>query len=104
MKVLAIIPARGGSKGIINKNIQKIGGLPLIKHTIISAKKSKKIDKILISTDDRKILKISSSMGVEAPFLRPKKISSHTATSTSTPVFFFHWSSHSGTLRQVYIS
>ena len=41
MKVLAIIPARGGSKGIINKNIQKIGGLPLIKHTIISAKKSK---------------------------------------------------------------
>ena len=43
----------------LNKNIQKIGGLPLIKHTIISAKKSKKIDKILISTDDRKILKIS---------------------------------------------
>jgi CMP-N,N'-diacetyllegionaminic acid synthase len=81
MKVLAIIPARGGSKGIINKNIQKVGCLPLIKHTIISAKKSKKIDKILISTDDKKILKIASSMGVETPFLRPKKISSDTATS-----------------------
>jgi len=81
LKVLAIIPSRGGSKGIINKNIQKIGGKPLIEHTIISAKKSKKIDKILISTDDKKILKIAISMGVDAPFLRPKKISSDTASS-----------------------
>jgi len=76
MKVLAIIPARGGSKGIPLKNIKKLSGKPLIEYTINAALKSKKINKIIVSTDNEKIARISTSLGVEVPFLRPKKISS----------------------------
>ena len=75
MNVLAIIPARGGSKGILDKNIQKLGKKPLIEYSISSAKKSKKINKILVSTDSQKIVKIVESLGINVPFLRPKRIS-----------------------------
>jgi len=75
MKVLAIIPARGGSKGIPMKNIRKLAGIPLIEHTISVAKKSKIIDKILVSTDSNKIAYLAKSAGAEVPFLRPKKLS-----------------------------
>lgn len=75
MKILALIPARGDSKGIPNKNIQKIGGKYLIEYTINSAKRSKLIDKIIVSTDSKKIASISKKLGAEVPFLRPKKIS-----------------------------
>ena len=75
MKILAIIPARGGSKSIPFKNIQKLGKFPLITYTIESAKKSKKVNRIIVSTDDKKIAKIAEKCGVEVPFLRPKKIS-----------------------------
>lgn len=75
MRILAIIPARGGSKGVKLKNIQRFAGKPLIVHTILSAKNSKYIDKILVSTDNQKIAKIAKSAGAEVPFLRPKKIS-----------------------------
>ena len=76
MEVLAIIPARGGSKGIPMKNIQKLAGKPLISYTISAAKNSKLISKIIVSTDNKKIAKIAKASGVEVPFLRPKKISS----------------------------
>jgi len=73
MKVLAVIPARGGSKGIPKKNIQLVAGKPLIAYTILSAKRSRHINKIIVSTDDKKISDISHSYGAEIPFLRPKK-------------------------------
>lgn len=75
VKVLALIPARGGSKGIPQKNIQKLGGKPLIKYSILTAKRSNFIDRIIVSTDDKKIARISKLCGAEVPFLRPKKIS-----------------------------
>lgn len=62
MKVLAIIPARGGSKGIPLKNIQKLNGIPLIGHTINSAFESKKIDRIIVSTDNLRIKKLAELM------------------------------------------
>ena len=65
MKVIAIIPARGGSKGIEKKNIVNLAGKPLIAHTIEEALKSKKIDKIIVSTEDDEIAKISRNLGVE---------------------------------------
>ena len=74
MKILAVIPARGGSKGIYLKNIQKLAGKPLINYTINSAKKSI-VDKIIVSTDNEKIAKVSKTAGAEVPFLRPKNIS-----------------------------
>lgn len=75
MKVLGIIPARGGSKGIKLKNIQKLAGKPLITYSIQAATKSKQFDKIIVSTDNKKIANIAKNSGAEVPFLRPRKIS-----------------------------
>ena len=75
MKNLAIIPARGGSKGIRKKNIQTLRGLPLIAWTIRAAQRATTIDRIIVSTDDLEIAQISSTFNVEIPFIRPKEIS-----------------------------
>lgn len=75
MEILAIIPARGGSKGVPLKNIKKLNKIPLIEYSIIAAKKSKLINRVIVSTDNKKIAKISRELNAEVPFLRPKKIS-----------------------------
>ena len=79
LKILAIIPARSGSKSIKNKNILPYKGTPLIYHTIKTSKNSKLINKILVSTDSKKYQKLAIKFGAEAPFLRPKKISHDTS-------------------------
>lgn len=80
-KVIAIITARGGSKGLPGKNIIDLNGKPLIAWTIDEAKKSKYIDKLIVSTDCEEIEKISKKFGAEVPFLRPESLASDTATS-----------------------
>ena len=80
MSVLAIVLARKNSKGLKNKNIRFLDGKPLIYHTINLLKKSKMIDKIVVSTDSIKIQKIAIRYGAEAPFLRPKKLSTDRTT------------------------
>lgn len=78
-KFLVIIPARGGSKGIKNKNIVKLNGKPLISYTIEPALKLKKrslVDKVIVSTDSKRIADIAKKCCAEAPFLRPKKLAS----------------------------
>jgi N-acylneuraminate cytidylyltransferase/CMP-N,N'-diacetyllegionaminic acid synthase len=72
--VLAIIPARAGSKSIKNKNIVLLGGIPLIAYSITTAKKCNKIDKVIVSTDSHKIADIAKSYGADVPFLRPAKL------------------------------
>lgn len=72
-KILGIILARGGSKGIKDKNIVKFGNKPLIKWTFDAAKKSKKISRLVLSTDSKKIASIAKKNKIEVPFLRPKK-------------------------------
>lgn len=74
-QVLAIIPARGGSKRIPNKNIKELSGKPLIAYTIDEAKKSQYIDRMITSTDSEEIKKIAEHYGSEVPFLRPAEIS-----------------------------
>lgn len=74
-KILVVIPARSGSKGIKNKNLKKIGGLSLVEHSIKHAKKSKYIDLIAVSTDCKRIQKIAIAQKVWCNTLRPKKIS-----------------------------
>jgi len=81
MRTVAIIPARGGSKGVPLKNIRMMAGRPLIEYTISSAKNSKKIDRIIVSTDDKKIAQISKSLGAEVPFLRPKVLAQDDSSS-----------------------
>jgi len=83
MNLLAIIPARGGSKGIKNKNIKKLCGYPLIAWTILTAKKSKYIKQIVVSTDSKKIAKVSRKYGATVPFIRPKKYATDKASSFS---------------------
>ena len=72
---IAIIPARGGSKRIKNKNLLNFYGKPLIAYSIIAARKSKLFKRIIVSTDSKKIKKISEKYGAEVPFIRPKSIS-----------------------------
>jgi|APSaa5957512535_1039671.scaffolds.fasta_scaffold79812_2 CMP-N,N'-diacetyllegionaminic acid synthase len=73
MNILAIIPAREGSKGIPKKNIKKLVNKPLIAYTISEAKKSKFLSKIIVSTDSKKIEKIAKKLGSET-MIRPKKL------------------------------
>ncbi len=79
MEILGIIPARGASKRILNKNIKKFHGKPLMAWSIIAAKKSKSINRVIVNTDDKKIAEIARHYGAETPFLRPK----HLATDTT---------------------
>ncbi len=78
-KILAVIPARGGSKGIPRKNIVPINGKPLIQYSIDEARKSKYIDSLIVSTDDKEIAEISCQLGAEVPFLRPQNLAGDTA-------------------------
>lgn len=70
-KILAIIPARGGSKGVPRKNIRELAGKPLIAWTIEEAKKSKYIDRLILSTEDDEIIEVAKQYGCEVPFKRP---------------------------------
>ena len=80
-KVLAVIPARGGSKGLPGKNIRPLLGKPLIVWTIENAKESKYIDQICISTDSPEIAAVAESAGVKVPFLRPAELAGDKSTS-----------------------
>lgn len=75
MKVLKLILARGGSKGLPNKNIKKLIGKPLIQYSIEAAQKSNYGSEVFVSTDCPEIAKISKSCGANVPFLRPEKFS-----------------------------
>ena len=74
MKVLAIICARGGSKGVPGKNIRLLCGKPMIVYTIEVARRCKLIDRVIVSTDDTEIAKIARASGAEVPFLRPEEL------------------------------
>lgn len=80
-KLLAIVPARGGSKRLPNKNILKLGGRPMIEWTLDAASKSKYLDHIIVSTDSVEIAKVCRNKGVDVPFLRPEKLSTDDASS-----------------------
>ena len=90
-KVLALIPARGGSKGIKDKNIYPLCGKPLIAYSIDSAKRSKYIDEIVVSTDSIKIAEVAKNYGAYVPFLRPVELASDTAKSIDAIVHAIKW-------------
>ncbi len=78
-RLLAIIPARGGSKRLPGKNILDLAGKPLIAWTIEGALNSKYIDRVIVSTDNNKIASISKKYGVDVPFMRPKELATDEA-------------------------
>jgi len=80
MKVVALICARGGSKGLPGKNIRPLAGKPLIAHAIDTIKETKLIDRIIVSTDSDEIASVASSYGAEIPFMRPPELAQDTSS------------------------
>lgn len=78
-KILGLIPARGGSKGLPGKNIRPLYGKPLIAWTIEQGLTSKYLDELIVSTDDEEITEVSRGYGAEVPFLRPKELATDEA-------------------------
>lgn len=73
-RVLGVIPARGGSKGVPGKNIRHVNGKPLIAWTILQAQRSVFLDRLIVSTDDPEILSVSREFNCEAPFIRKQEL------------------------------
>lgn len=76
---LALIPARGGSRGIPRKNVRELGGKPLIAWTIEAALAAKGVERVVVSTEDEEIAAIARTWGAETPFMRPAELASDTA-------------------------
>lgn len=79
MRVLGVIPARGGSKGIPRKNLRLLGGKPLIAWTIEAARASARLDRTVLSTDDDEIAHVGRDFGADVPFRRPAELATDTA-------------------------
>lgn len=80
-RVVAIIPARGGSKGLPGKNIKRLSGLPLIAWTIKAAQQSEQVDRVVVSTDCEEIAAIAKEYGADVPFMRPAELATDSASS-----------------------
>ena len=80
MNIIAVIPARSGSKGVPDKNIKLLAGKPLIAYSIAVAKKSKLINRTIVSTDSKKYASLAKEYGAEVPFLRPAELAGDTST------------------------
>lgn len=85
--MIAIIPARSGSKGLPGKNIKPLCGKPMIAYTIEAALNSKYIEKVIVSTDDQKIAKIAEEYGAWVPFLRPKELAQDNSKAKDTYLY-----------------
>ncbi len=81
MRALAVIPARGGSKGVPGKNVRMLGGVPLIAHTIAAARGATRLARCVVSTDDAEIARVAAQHGGDAPFIRPAELATDQAAS-----------------------
>jgi CMP-N,N'-diacetyllegionaminic acid synthase len=79
-KILALIPARSGSKGLPGKNLRMLHGKPLLAYSILAACASSLVDRVIVSTDDPGIAEVAREYGAEVPFLRPADLASDTAS------------------------
>lgn len=91
MRVLFVIAARGGSKGVPGKNIKMLGGLPLIAYKIIAARKCRYASRIIVSTDDEDIAEVSREYGAEVPFMRPDELATDSAGSVDVVLHVMNW-------------
>ena len=91
INILAIIPARSGSKGIKDKNIYEFKSKPLMFWTFNAAKQSKLLDKVIFSSNSKKYISIAKENGIDAPFLRPNNISSDITSSAEVVIHALDW-------------
>jgi CMP-N,N'-diacetyllegionaminic acid synthase len=90
--VLVIVPARGGSKGLPQKNVILLDGVPLIQHTLVSALRAKSVNRVIVSTDDDEIASIALAVdGVEVPFMRPTELASDDASAVDVYLHALDW-------------
>ncbi|STX41616.1 N-acylneuraminate cytidylyltransferase [Legionella donaldsonii] len=85
-KVLAIIPARGGSKGLPGKNIRPLNGIPLVAWPIKTALSSRYVDRVIVTTDAPEIAKVALAYGAEVPFMRPAEFARDTSPSSEAVI------------------
>ncbi|MCK4554420.1 acylneuraminate cytidylyltransferase family protein [Candidatus Parcubacteria bacterium] len=90
-KILGVITARGGSRGIPRKNIKPLAGKPLIAYTIEAAKKSKHLTRCIVSTDDQEIADISQRYGADIPFIRPAELAQDHSASMGVVQHALKW-------------
>jgi N-acylneuraminate cytidylyltransferase len=91
MNMVAIVPARSGSKGVPGKNINLLGGHPLIAFSIVAAKLTPGVDRVIVSTDSAEYAAIANKYGAETPFLRPVEISGDKSTDMDLFVHALNW-------------
>lgn len=90
-RTLAVIPARGGSKRVPNKNVREVDGKPLIAHTIEQADNATKIDYAIVSTDDSEIAEVATEHGGNVPFERPAELATDTASLAGAITHALDW-------------
>ena len=87
--IVALIPARSGSKGVPNKNINLLNGEPVLTYSIMAALKSKLIDRVIVSTDSKEYATIAKNYGAEVPFLRPEEYAQDDSTDLDVIKHFY---------------
>lgn len=102
-KVIALIPARGGSKGVPGKNIRPLHGKPLIGWAIEQARNSKFVDEVIVSTDDDKISDVARHFGARVPFVRPQELATDSATGIDVVFHALDWLEENGQLPDIVV-
>ena len=103
MTMIAIIPARSGSKGVPGKNIKLLGGIPLFAFSIIAAKMMPSVSRVIVSTDSEEYAQIAKGYGAEVPFLRPNEISGDKSTDFDLFLHALNWFKENENLIPEYI-
>jgi CMP-N,N'-diacetyllegionaminic acid synthase len=91
MRILGIIPARGGSKGVPGKNIKLLNGKPLLQYTAEIALESKYLTSVILSSDDKQIITVAKSLGIQVPFLRPDELALDTTPTIDAIIHALQW-------------
>jgi len=102
--VIAIIPARSGSKSIRDKNLSTLGGYPLLAYSIVAAKLARRIERVLLSTDSEQYAEIGRRYGAEVPFLRPEEFSGDKSTDREFMAHAMTWlQNHEGCVPEFWV-
>lgn len=102
-RVLAVVTARGGSKGLLRKNIRQIAGKPLMAWTLDEARRSAYIDRCIVSTDDAEIAELARQSGADVPFLRPAELASDTAKTVDVLMHAMNWLKDRGEVYEIIV-
>lgn len=98
MNIVAVITARGGSRGLPRKNVLPLAGLPLIAHSIRVAQEAKRVSRVIVSTDDEEIIAVSREFGAEVPFVRPPELSTADSAHIDVMLHVVSWLEQHGDL------